>query len=98
VTAVVTPLALVATVATIWITTCTSNRQLKLSATTFQGSMIYNAMKDARETAALYHEGKASEQDIFAIMQSIYLQHDLGNIVGNAWEITAVRLTDDRRL
>jgi hypothetical protein len=84
-TAIVTPLALIATVLTLIITSSNtskqlslSSRQLELTTQAFQGDMFYRALKDSREVANLYHDGKAHEQDIYAIMQSIFLENSIG--------------------
>lgn len=86
-TAIVNPLALIVTVIALVMTSCNSNkqlelssRQLEISAQAFQGSIFYQALKDSREVANAYHEGKAHEQDIFATMESIFLSLQIGNV------------------
>jgi hypothetical protein len=87
VTAIVTPLALIATVISLIVTSMSSHEQLRLAATSAQGAMIYQALKDTREVGSQYHSGKASEQSVFATMQAIYLQYTKKTIPVDEWAV-----------
>jgi hypothetical protein len=92
-TAAITPLALITTVVTLILTQCSTqrqinlaNQQLELSVKTFQADAFYKALKDSRDTAAAYHEGKASEQDVYAVMQGVFLANSIGEL-GSMWNV-----------
>ena len=86
-TAIVTPLALIATVVTLIITHNDAEEQLTRSVKIFQSGTSYKALKDSRETAALYHDGKASEQDVYAVMQSIFLANSMDGLGNEMWGV-----------
>lgn len=86
-TAIVTPLALIVTVITLVITSRTSQEQLRISVSSVQGSMIYKLLRDMREIEASYHDGKVPESTIFATMQTVFMQFDLGTIPKHQWSV-----------
>ena len=90
-TAVVTPLALIVTVITLIVTSMASQDQLRVAALSYQRSMVYQALKDTREIATLYHDGKASESAVFATMQGVFVQqYKLDDVPGGIDEVWGV--------
>lgn len=80
-------LALPVAVIALAVTTFLTIQQMGLAALSFQGSMIYDALKDTREIASRYHDGKASEGEIFAVMQTVFLEHEISTIPAPAWAV-----------
>ena len=49
--------------------------------------MIYQIQKDTRSLGLAYSKGTAQASEIFATMQSIYLQHEIKTIPDAAWDV-----------
>jgi hypothetical protein len=80
-TSMVTLAALIATIVI-------SSRQLDLMRSSLQNSLIYQLQKDERAIGSDFLTGRTQETGpIFAEMQSVYLQWQLGSIPDNLWRV-----------
>jgi hypothetical protein len=83
------------TVGALILTLVTSTRQLHLaqaslqtSQASLQNSLIYNMQKDERAIAAQFLSGTTNDTaPIFAEMQSVFMQRQLGSIPGDVWPV-----------
>jgi len=77
-------ITLAALVTTIFLSSC----QLDLTRQSIQNNLIYNMQKDEREVAAAYYGGKLLDTGpIFAQMQSVFLQKQIGSIPKEVWSV-----------
>jgi hypothetical protein len=64
-----------------------SRKQTRLATVTLQAQTIYQALKDLREADAGFRNNVVTPGEIFAVMQSVYLQNSLGVIPEDRWDI-----------
>jgi hypothetical protein len=67
------------------VTSYLSLGQLQLTRLSVQNNLIYQMQRDERQVGADYAAGHASASDIFAEMQSVYIQNELGSIPPRVW-------------
>jgi hypothetical protein len=80
-TSMVTLAALIATV-------CISRSQLDLTRRSLQNSLIYQLQKDERAIGSDFLSGRTQDTGpIFAEMQSVFLQWQLGSIPPTLWSV-----------
>jgi hypothetical protein len=80
-TGLVTLAALIATI-------CISRSQLDLTRRSLQNSLIYQLQKDERAIGSEFLSGRTQDTGpIFAEMQSVFLQWQLGSIPPNLWSV-----------
>jgi hypothetical protein len=61
--------------------------QLQLTRLSLESSLIYQMQKDTRTIGLSYAAGKATESELFAVMQSVFIQRQIGAISSSVWEI-----------
>jgi hypothetical protein len=69
------------------VTSYLSLGQLKLTRLSVQNNLIYQMQRDERQIGADYAVGRASPSDIFAEMQSVFIQNELGSIPRKVWSL-----------
>ena len=62
-----------------------TQQSLLTSQHSLQNSLIYQMQKDQRAAVIDYSSGRLGPEYIFAQMQSVYLQHELGSIPKDVW-------------
>lgn len=88
VTTVTSILSNVITLAALIVTVVVSSCQLNLTRRSLQNNLIYQIQKDERAIGLDFSSGRSPETGpIFAEMQSIFLQRELGSIPDDIWNV-----------
>jgi hypothetical protein len=69
------------------VTCIISVQQLGLTRLSLQNNLIYQMQKDERAIGSNYEAGVGNAGDMFAEMQSVYIQYKLGSIPGSVWPL-----------
>jgi hypothetical protein len=85
--AVTSMVVAVITLCTLIVTSINSSRQIELTRQSLQDNIIYQIQKDERTVAGEYTAGRARPIDLFAQMQAVFLQRQLGSIPDQVWTI-----------
>lgn len=78
--------ALVAATALI-VTGFLTSLQLQLTRTSLESSLVYQMLKDTRTAGLDYAKGKIDEAQLFSVMQSVFIEQQIGSIGDNLWPI-----------
>jgi hypothetical protein len=73
------------TIAALIVTSAFATLQPAMTRIALQNNLIYQMLKDARATAIDFKNGRATSAEVFAVMQSIYIQYELGSINSDVW-------------
>jgi hypothetical protein len=75
------------TIVALIVTSAFATLQPAMTRIALQNNLIYQMQKDTRTTGIDFNNNRATSGEVFAVMQSVYIQYQLGSINGYAWPV-----------